>query len=362
MYTPRGYPLKNYVGVGILVSICFLMLISNAKMVMGDPVAMNSDIVKKTFNEGGNLTKASDLSFANATIESIVEVVSIETGRGHEEDWKSYYYFFHEEEMVAKMTARNGANVTKIATLYVSAFDDLGQFFYSYSENVTFSADEIKMIYLPIHVQDWPLSGNQCAITSIAKTLPEGAYCPEKTMGFFLLPIAPIRDTSIVHVTTSSNEVYVGWKVNITVVVENQGNITESFAVTVKYELEGVERVIDVTTVKDLPPYIDTALTFTWTTEDVSLHTIIAETSVLPGETDTTDNILQSPTRVKVKITGDVNGDYMINMKDISLAALAFGSKPGDSRWNTQADIDQDAKIKRYDVAMIARNFGSHYP
>ena len=361
MYTPRRYSLKNCVGVGILVSICFLMLVSNAKMVMGDPVAMNSDIVK-TLNESDNLAKASDLSFANATAESVVEVISIETGRGYEEDWRSYYYFFHEEEMVAKMTARNGANVTKTATFYVGAFDDLGQFFYSYSEDFTFSAEEIKMIYLPIYVQDWLLSGNQCAITSIAKTLPEGAYCPEKTMGFFLLPIAPVRDTSVVNVTTSTNEVYVGWKINIVVVVENQGNITESFAVTVKYELEGVERVIDVATVKDLSPYFDAALTFTWTTEDVSLHTIIAETSVLLGETDTADNILQSPTRVKVKITGDVNGDYLVNMKDISLAALAFGSKPGDSRWTTQADIDQNAKINMYDVAVIASNFGSHHP
>jgi hypothetical protein len=330
-------------------------------MVKGDPVATDSDIVK-TPDEGDNLTRASDLSYADATTESIVEIISFETGRGYEEDWKPYYYFFHEEDMVAKMTARNGANVTRTATFYVSASDDLGQFFYSFSENFTFSADEIKIIYLLIHIQNWPLSGNQCAITSIAKTLPEGAYCPEIKLGFFLLPIAPVRDTSVVNVTTSTNEVYVGWKVNLAVVVENQGNITESFAVTFKYELEGVEHVIYEATVKDLPPYIDAELTFTWTTEDVSLHTIIAETSVLPGETDTVDNILQSPTRVKVKLTGDVNGDYIVNLRDISLAAIAFGSKPSDSRWNTQADIDQDAKINMHDVAVIASNFGSHHP
>ena len=151
-------------------------------------------------------------------------------------------------------------------------------------------------------------------------------------------------------------------KLQITVVVENQGNVTESFAVAVKYELEGIEHLIGVTTVEGLPPYIDTALTFTWTTEDVSLHTIIAATSVLQGETDIADNILQSPTGVQVKIVGDVNGDYMVNTKDVALAALAFSSNPSDSRWNIQADINQDAKVDIYDVAAIARNFGHHYP
>jgi len=216
VYTLREYLMKNRIVIGMLLSMCLLMSIYNAKIVMGNPDVMNSNIVKKTIHENSDLTSTSDFSFADVTTEAIVEITSLETGRGYDEVWKSYYYFFHEEEMVAKITARNGANETKIATLYVNAFDDIGQFFYSHSENVTFSAEETKIIYLPIYIQKWSFSGNQCAITSIAKTLPEGAYCPEKTTGFFLLPIAPTVDTSVVNVTTSTTQVYVRWKVNIT--------------------------------------------------------------------------------------------------------------------------------------------------
>jgi len=54
----------------------------------------------------------------------------------------------------------------------------------------------------------------------------------------------------------------------------------------------------------------------------------------------------------------DINWDYKVNMKDLGLAALAFGTSPGDERWNPAADIIKDDKINMRDLALIARNFG----
>jgi hypothetical protein len=291
-----------------------------------------------------------------------VELVSLEIGRGCNETWAPYYYFFHEEVLVVKITARNNANEAKMTTIFLSVFDDIKQSFYSSSGNITLSAEETRSIYYSVYVPNWVLPGDQCILTSIVQTWPEGAFSPEKTRMFFILPTFPIRDTSVLSVTPSADEVYVGWRVSVIVAVENQGNITEDFTVTLKYELEGLEHILDTTTVRDLPPNMNTTLTYNWTTQEASLHTIMAETSVLPDETDTADNLMESLTKVKVKITGDVNGDYIVDVKDVSLAGLAFGSYLGGSRWNIQADTNQDGEIDISDISNMARNYGHHHP
>ena len=54
----------------------------------------------------------------------------------------------------------------------------------------------------------------------------------------------------------------------------------------------------------------------------------------------------------------DVNGDGVVDMRDIGIAAAAFGSYPGHPRWNPDADINQDNVVDMRDLATIARNFG----
>lgn len=64
--------------------------------------------------------------------------------------------------------------------------------------------------------------------------------------------------------------------------------------------------------------------------------------------------------KVEVLITlfGDLNGDRKIDMKDIAIVAKAFGTYPGDLRWNNFADLNNDLKVDMKDVAIIAKNFG----
>jgi len=170
-------------------------------------------------------------------------------------------------------------------------------------------------------------------------------------------PFTP-SDISIVSVEPSSTEVYVGQTVNITVTVQNEANSPKTFDVTCKYELEGVEHTIGTQTINNLAPNAVTTLTFAWTTTDITVHTIKAEIPPLTGETDTADNALTSPTTVKVKMMGDVNGDNQVDIRDIAQAVLAFGSYPNHPRWNPQADTNQDNKVDIRDLALMARNFG----
>jgi len=58
------------------------------------------------------------------------------------------------------------------------------------------------------------------------------------------------------------------------------------------------------------------------------------------------------------KLLGDLNGDGKVDIKDIAIAAIAFGSYPSHPRWNPIADINQDGKVDIKDLASIATNFG----
>jgi hypothetical protein len=57
---------------------------------------------------------------------------------------------------------------------------------------------------------------------------------------------------------------------------------------------------------------------------------------------------------------GDLNQDGIVNILDAIQAASAFGSYPGDPRWNEQADINRDGVVNILDVIILANNFGKH--
>jgi thermitase len=60
--------------------------------------------------------------------------------------------------------------------------------------------------------------------------------------------------------------------------------------------------------------------------------------------------------------TIDVNEDGMIDIVDIVIVALAFGSKPGDPNWNPYVDLNQDGIVDIVDLVMVALHFGETYP
>lgn len=66
------------------------------------------------------------------------------------------------------------------------------------------------------------------------------------------------------------------------------------------------------------------------------------------------------PTPSETKIQEDLNKDGVVNIIDVTMAAMAFGSRPGDPKWNPAADIDGNGVINIVDIAKVARKFG--YP
>jgi hypothetical protein len=296
-------------------------------------------------------------SFYSAATTGIVEVTSVETGRGNNETWRPYYYFFHDENMSVKVTATNNAANPKTATIYVGLIDDINQTFGIHNQNFTFSAGETRSIYFLVYIPKWALSGSGCRATSTAKSLPEGSYCSEKTDNFQLLSIEPIHDLALVGLSFSAPEAYVGWKVNITLTIENKGNVSETSTVECKYELEGVDYNLGNATVTDLCPDANTTQSFTLKVTERATYVVEAQIEPVFNETDTADNAIASQTPVKVKMLGDVNGDDKVDMQDIIQIASAFGSSPLGPRWNAQADMNQDDRIDAKDVVMSILHF-----
>jgi peptide/nickel transport system substrate-binding protein len=54
----------------------------------------------------------------------------------------------------------------------------------------------------------------------------------------------------------------------------------------------------------------------------------------------------------------DLNKDGTVNIVDISIVAVAFGTKPGDENWNETADMDGNKEINIVDVSIVAMDYG----
>jgi len=169
-----------------------------------------------------------------------------------------------------------------------------------------------------------------------------------------------IHDLAITDVTPTNSWVYRGNLLKINVTAANLGNVSESFNVTAYAD----NYTIGTFPVVNLASNAQITITFIWnTTSSQTCHnyTIRGEASLLLHEYNATNNVYIDGT-VKIRLYGDVNGDGKIDGKDIALASLAFGTVPGDARWNPDADINQDGKIDGKDIVLISLNFGKSCP
>jgi hypothetical protein len=132
-------------------------------------------------------------------------------------------------------------------------------------------------------------------------------------------------------------KMYPGRILHISVVPMNNGTFnTETFNVT----LHANSTVIGTQTVT-LAPQTNTTLTFSWNTTGLipgENFTLWAQASTVPGQTNTTHNILYDGS-VFIKLLGDVNGDRVINIADVTAISHAYGTHPGSPNWNPEADI-----------------------
>jgi len=61
----------------------------------------------------------------------------------------------------------------------------------------------------------------------------------------------------------------------------------------------------------------------------------------------------------KTSLVGDVNGDGVVDIYDLSICGQAYGSVVGEPEYNPDADFNHDGLIDIRDIAIVSRNFGS---
>jgi hypothetical protein len=120
----------------------------------------------------------------------------------------------------------------------------------------------------------------------------------------FMGPWPPKHDVAVISVTPSKTVVGQGYSLSISITAENQGDYTETFNVTVYY----------------------------------------GNGTLTPEQWD----IFWS--------MGDCNRDGYINQTDVDIIERAWGSKPGEVRWDPRADLDGDGSVDGVDVGRCGKH------
>jgi plastocyanin len=175
----------------------------------------------------------------------------------------------------------------------------------------------------------------------------------------FINVMSEVRDVAVTNVVTSKTgclpmeTVGEGSIVDINATVENQGDLTETFNVTAYANTTLIDRQEIVLISGDF-----TVVTFVWDTTGFvkGNYTIRVIAESVPGEADLSDNAFEDGT-VLVTVQGDVNGDRVCDMADISILIDAFLAEPGDPHWNPNADLNNDKVIDMADISIAIDHF-----
>jgi len=57
----------------------------------------------------------------------------------------------------------------------------------------------------------------------------------------------------------------------------------------------------------------------------------------------------------------DINQDGIVDMYDLSIVCISFGSTPQSSNWNPVADINSDERVDMRDLCIVAMHYEEHY-
>jgi hypothetical protein len=176
------------------------------------------------------------------------------------------------------------------------------------------------------------------------------------TYDWMVRHISPVHDVAITSLTSPYAKTVIGkgYNGNLTVTAQNLGEYAEIFNVTV---------YVNTTAINTFNSSLASETrVFVWNTTGFAYgnYTISAYAWPVSGETNTANNNMT--VWVTVTIPGDLNGDFKVSLADLVLLANAYGSVPGDSKWNPNADVSGDGKVSLTDLVLMANHYGQHYP
>ncbi|MEM2970925.1 MAG: CARDB domain-containing protein [Candidatus Bathyarchaeia archaeon] len=224
----------------------------------------------------------------------------------------------------------------------------------TYKNPVSLPETSASLFYIEFTALDYGVTPLDLNDTSLKDG--DGHLIPHEAEDGFVWIIK--RDVAIINVSTSTSETYVGHIVNVQVTTQNMGIIAENYKINVSTNGELIAQL----QVVDLQPNETCVLAFDWDTSgfapNMTPYTITAEAEILPYETNTTNNVFTG-VQVKIKLVGDINGNGIVNIDDLTLWDAAFNSRPSEPNWNPQADINGDGIVDKEDGILIIQNYQS---
>jgi len=192
------------------------------------------------------------------------------------------------------------------------------------------------------------------------KLFDQGNFTVSAGQALYLqTPLGPAtHNIAAINAASAKTVIGEGFNASINITVANQGSYPETFNVTVY-----VNTTIIETKEITLTSGASTTINFTWNTSGFvkGNYTIKAIADTVLGEIDTEDNTLINGI-VTVTISGDVDGNFKVQLADLVILAKAYGSKLGDSNWNPNADIDGNSVVGLSDLVILANHYGQQFP
>ena len=170
-----------------------------------------------------------------------------------------------------------------------------------------------------------------------------------------------ITDIAISNITAAKTVVGQGYTTRTNATIQNHGNYTETFNVTVYANATAINQ-----TQVTLTSGNSTTITFMWDTTGFAYgnHTLNAYAWPVQDETNTGDNNLTGDT-VCVGIAGDIKYDGTVNILDAIVLGNHFLETPSSLGWNqggNNADINGDNVVNILDAIVLGNHFLQHYP
>jgi parallel beta-helix repeat protein len=163
-----------------------------------------------------------------------------------------------------------------------------------------------------------------------------------------------VHDMVVTDVETAKPTMYWGSASDIRVTIANHGSYLENSNVSIY-----ANSTLIATQPLSLSSQNYTALTFGWNTTSFPYgnYTLSAYAWPVPSETNTANNN-HTGMVISVTISGDINGDFTVDIYDAITLAGAYNSAPSSLNWNANADINGDNIIDIYDAIILAGNYG----
>jgi hypothetical protein len=173
------------------------------------------------------------------------------------------------------------------------------------------------------------------------------------------LPEPMVHDVAVTDAVNAKTIVAKGFQGKINVKLENQGHYSETFNVTIYAN----GTAINVTQIQlDSHDSIAFSVYLDTTGWLLGNYTISIHVEPVLKETDVSDNTLSADQELCITISGDVDGDFDVDLYDAVKLLVCYGTKENALEYNSICDINGDGNIDLYDAVTLLTHYGQKYP